>query len=105
MGATTWTTIKVGRTGHVPVFVLNERGVQVRRVISEDTERALEILSHSVDYLTEDSIYEGEQFRLADPRVQAALLLMQKSQEIYLACPEARSLGQRLKAWLHEWAA
>ena len=105
MGATTWTTIRVGRSGQVPVFVLNERGVQRRRVITEETERALETLSHSVDYLTEDSIYEGEQFRLADPRVQAAILLMQKSQEIYLACPEAKSLGQRFRAWLHEWAA
>lgn len=76
-----------------------------RRRISPEAGRALEILSHAIEYLTDEYIYEGGQFNLADPPLQAAVLLMEKNREIYFGCPQIPSLGERLRSLLHLSAA
>jgi len=76
-----------------------------RRHISHEAGRALEMLGHAIEYLADEYIYEGGQFNIADPRVQAVLLLMERNREIYFACPEVPSLGERLLSWFHLRAA
>jgi hypothetical protein len=72
-----------------------------RRRISPESGRALEILGHAIEYLTDEHIYEGGTFRLADPRVQAVMMMMERNREIYFACPVVPTLGERLMSWLH----
>ena len=100
MSATTLVTINVGAAGRVPVFVLNGTDVKRKRRISAETERTLAMLGHAVEYLTDEYVGEGSQFKLSDPRIQAAIMLMQRSQEIYFACPEEVSLFARFRAWI-----
>ena len=72
-----------------------------RRRISPEAGRALEILSHAIEYLTDEHIYEGGTFRLADPRVQAMMMMMERNREIYFAYPVVPTLGERLMSWLN----
>ena len=77
-----------------------------RRRISPEAGRGLEILGHAIDYLTDEfCVSAGSQFNLADSRVQAVLLLMERNRAIYFACPEVPTLGERLRNWLHRKAA
>ena len=76
-----------------------------RRRISTEAGRGLEILGHAIEYLADEYMYEGGQINLADPRVQAVLLLMEKNRDIYFACPEVPTLGERLRSWLQLLAA
>jgi hypothetical protein len=76
-----------------------ERGAQRRRRVSEEAGEALEILGHAIAYITDGIIGGGRQFKLADPRIQAALLMIEKSKEIYLACPEVPSIAERIRSW------
>jgi len=89
-------------TGTAPMmaFAAQKTGVQRRRRISPEAGRGLEILGHAIEYLADEYIYEGGKFNLADPRVQAVLLLMERNREIYFSCPEVPGLGERLRAWL-----
>lgn len=80
-------------------------GVVQRRRVSPEAGRGLEILGHAIDYLTDEFIQQGNQFNLADPRVQAVLLLMERNREIYFTCPVVPSIGDRLRNWLHFKAA
>ena len=66
---------------------------------------ALMTLGRAIDYLAGDKIYEGNSFKLTDPRVQAVMLLMDKNHEIYMSCPEVPTLGDRLRSLLHKRAA
>jgi hypothetical protein len=93
----------------VPVFSHSHSGAQAsverRRRISPEVGRALEMLGHAIEYLADEYVYEGGQFNIADPRVQAAVMLMERNREIYFSCPEVPSLGERLRNWLRHRAA
>lgn len=66
-----------------------------RRRITPQAGRALEILGHAIEYLTDEYIYRGGQFYPGDPEVQAVQLLAATNRAIYLACPEVPTLGER----------
>jgi hypothetical protein len=89
-------------TGTAPMMALpaHRAGVQRRRRISPEAGHGLEILGHAIEYLTDEYIYEGGQFNLGDPQVQAVLLLMERNREIYFACPEVPGLGERFRGLL-----
>jgi hypothetical protein len=70
-------------------------GPRRRRRVSPQAGRALEILGHAIEYLTDEYIYAGGSFLAYDPRLEAAQLLMTINREIYFNCPEAPSLGER----------
>jgi hypothetical protein len=74
------------------------RGVMRRRRISAEAGRALEILGHAIEYLTDEFVYAGGSFSANDPQVEAVQLLMSLNREIYLACPEAPSFADRLRS-------
>ena len=92
------TTSGIHHLTHAPAQA--QAAVRRRRRISPECGRALEILGHAIEYLADEHIFEGGQFRLSDPRVQAVLMLMERNREIFLACPEIPSLGDRFRKWL-----
>jgi hypothetical protein len=76
-------------------------GSHRRRRISPRAGRALEILGHAIEYLTDEYIHAGGPFSARDPQLEAVQMLMAVNREIYLACPEVPSLGERCLSLLH----
>jgi hypothetical protein len=76
----------------------SSRGPKRRRKISRG--HALEILGHAIEYLTDEFIYSGGSFSARDGQVEAIQLLMGLNRQIYFACPELPSLGERFRALL-----
>jgi hypothetical protein len=98
--ATTATTVHsagLGAAKAVPV-----PGQAKRRSIDPQTGRALVILGHAIEYLADEFIHEGGSFTANRGQVDAIQLLMALNREIYLACPEAPTLGQWFKSGLHK---
>ena len=71
-----------------------------RRQITAQAGHALEILGHAIEYLGDEYVHEAGAFGARDPRLEAIQLLMARNREIYFACPEAPTLGQRIHSWL-----
>lgn len=71
-----------------------------RRRISPQSGRALEILGHAIDYLTDEYIHHGGTFCARDPQVRAIQLLMALNRQIYFECPEVLTLRERCRAFL-----
>lgn len=70
-------------------------GALRKRRISPEAGRALEILGHAIDYLTDEYIYRGGQFRPGDPELEALDILMAANRAIYFECPEVPSFAAR----------
>ena len=83
-----------------PVSPANQ-GREHRRRISPEAGRALEILGHSIEYLSDEFAHTGGSLSAHNAQVEAVQLLMGINRQIYLACPEAPSLGERCRALLH----
>jgi hypothetical protein len=80
------------------------RAISSSRRISPQAGRALEILGHAIDYLIDETIYDGPFSRL-DPRLQAVRLLVAANRAVYFACPEVPTLRQRCRSLLQQWTA
>ena len=74
-------------------------GTRPRR-IGPRAGRALEILGHAIEYLTDEYIHRGGQLSAHNAEVEAIQLLMAANREIYFACPEVPSLAERWRAFL-----
>ena len=74
------------------------RGVLRRRRISPEAGHALEILGHAIEYLTDEFVHAGGSFSAHDGQVEAVQLLMAMNRQIYFACPEVPSLGERWRS-------
>ena len=75
-------------------------GVLRRRRISPEAGRALEILGHAIEYLTDEFVHAGGSFSAHDGQVEAVQLLMAMNRQIYFACPEVPSFGERWRSLL-----
>lgn len=71
-----------------------------RRTVDPASGRALEILGHAIEYLTDELGHIGEQVLADSPQVEAIQLLMALNRQIYLQCPEAKTFGQRCRSLL-----
>lgn len=76
-----------------------------RRRISQEAGRALEILGHAIDYLTDEYVYACGTLNARDARLQAIQLLVAVNRQIYFECPEVPSLVERCRSLLHFRAA
>jgi hypothetical protein len=85
----------------VPATKVVRAGCDRRRRISSQAGHALEKLGHAIDYLTDEYIHEGGTFVRRDAKLQAIEILMATNREIYFACPQVPTLGERLHAWFH----
>ena len=72
----------------------------VRRRLSPEEGRAIEILGHAIEYLTDEYVHRGGAFTASDAEVEAIQLLMKLNRQIYFACPEVPNLGERWRTRL-----
>jgi hypothetical protein len=84
----------------IPVSLANP-GRARRRRISPEAGRALEILGHAIEYLSDEFVHAGGSLTAHNAQVEAVQLLMGINRQIYFACPEAPSPGERWRALLH----
>jgi len=84
----------------LPVSLVNPGRVRRRR-ISPQAGRALEILGHSIEYLTDEFVHTGGSLSAHNAQVEAVQLLMAVNRQIYFACPEVPSMGERWHALVH----
>lgn len=71
-----------------------------RRSIDPASGRALEILGHAIEYLTDELGQSGGPVVASNPQVEAIQLLMTLNRQIYLRCPEVKTFGQRCRSLL-----
>jgi hypothetical protein len=71
------------------------------RRITPQAGRALEILGHAIEYLTDEFVHRGGSFTAHDEQLQAVQLLMALNRQVYYECPEAPTFGERCRALLH----
>jgi hypothetical protein len=81
--------------GRVVVAGDTVAGAARRRRISPEAGRALVILGHAIDYLTDEYIHRGGQFRPGDPETEAIHMLMAANRAVYFECPVVPSLRER----------
>jgi hypothetical protein len=73
-----------------------------RRRVSHQAGRALEILGHAIEYLSDEFVYEVGEFTARDSALEAVQLLMSLNRQIYLECPEVPSFGERCGSFLRK---
>ena len=71
------------------------------RRIGPEAGRALEILGHAIEYLTDEFVHEGLEFSAKNEQLEAVQLLMALNRQVYFECPEVPSFGERCRALLH----
>ena len=71
-----------------------------RRHISPESGRALEILGHAIEYLTDEYVHSANQLLTHDPEVEAVQLLMALNRKVYYECPVVPTLSERLREFL-----
>jgi hypothetical protein len=74
---------------------------QCNRRVSPEAGRALEILGHAIEYVTDEFLHAGGSFSAHSAPLDAVQLLMALNREIYLECPITPTLGQRCLSLLH----
>lgn len=69
-----------------------------RRHINQNAGRALEILGHAIEYLTDEFVQNGGSLTSDKGMLDAVQLLMAVNREIYFSCPEVPGIGERMFA-------
>ncbi len=77
-----------------------------RRRIDTETGRAIEMLGHAIEYLADEFALDCMSQRVGNvgaphPQIAAIELLMARNREVYFACPEVPTVGERLRSLLH----
>jgi hypothetical protein len=75
------------------------------RRITPQAGRALEILGHAIEYLTDEFVHCGGELSPRNAQLEAVQLLMGLNRQVYFECPEVVTLGDRLRSMLHLHAA
>lgn len=70
---------------------------KIRREVSYESGRALEILGHAIEYLADELVHEGRSAAEESGRLEAIQLLMSLNRQIYYACPPAPGFGERIR--------
>lgn len=76
-----------------------------RRRISPEAGRALEILGHAIEYLTDEYVHQGNSFSANDAQLKAVQLLMALNRQIYFECPVVPSFAERCRSFLRTYLA
>jgi hypothetical protein len=72
----------------------------IHRRITPQAGRALDIISHAIEYLTDEFLHQGLAYSARDPQMQAVQLLMALNRQIYSECPEVLTFGDRFRTLL-----
>lgn len=73
----------------------------VRRRITPQAGRALEILGHAIEYLTDEFVQQNGMVSSKNERLEAVQMLMALNRRVYYECPEAPSFAERCRALFH----
>jgi hypothetical protein len=84
---------------------LASQGRTHRRRIAPEAGRALEVLGHAIEYLSDEFVHAGGSLSAHNAQVEAVQLLIAANRQIYFACPEVPSMGERWRAMLRGRAA
>jgi len=76
---------------------ISARNVRRRR-ISPQAGRALEVLGHAIEYLTDEFVHEGATPSANHPQLMAIQMLMALNRQIYFECPEIPGFFERCRA-------
>lgn len=76
-----------------------------RRRITPEAGRALVILGHAIEYLTDELVHRGQDVTCPSGELDAVQLLMALNRAVYYECPEVVTIGARLRSMLHLRAA
>ncbi len=71
-----------------------------RRRITPQAGRALEILGHAIEYLTDEFVQQDGMVSSKNERLEAVQMLMALNRQIYYECPEVPSFAERCRALL-----
>jgi hypothetical protein len=71
-----------------------------KRRIDRESGRALEILAHAIEYLADEYVHHGGQFKANDGEIRAMQLLMAANRSIYAACPVIPTFEERCTSFL-----
>jgi hypothetical protein len=77
-----------------------DRGPLRSRRISANAGRALEMLGHAIEYLTDEYVHRGGSFAARNGEVAAVQLLMEINRQIYFHCPEVPTIAERCRSLL-----
>jgi hypothetical protein len=77
----------------------------IRRRIDPRAGRALEILGHAIEYLTDEYAYETGSMQASNGELDAVHLLMSLNRQIYYECPVQPSLAEKMLALIGRRAA
>jgi len=72
-----------------------------RRRVTPQAGRALEILGHAIEYLTDEYVHQNLEFSAKNGELQAVQLLMALNRTVYFECAEVPTLGERCRTLLH----
>lgn len=82
-----------------------QRAGNRRRHITSRAGRALEMLGHAIEYLTDEYVFEGGSLSEHNAQIQAVQMLMALNREVYFECPQAPTLGERCRSLVRRFAA
>ena len=89
--------------GQSPIRLVSSATPFVRRQLSRESSRALEILGHAIEYLADeyavDTAPKGA-LGSADPRVEAIQVLKALNRSIYFSAHEVEPVFRRIRRWL-----
>jgi hypothetical protein len=71
-----------------------------RRHIGPHAGRALVVLGHAIEYLTDEFVHQGGSLSTNNQELAAIQLLMALNRQVYFECPEVPSLGERFRGLL-----
>jgi hypothetical protein len=71
------------------------------RRITPRAGRALELLAHAIEYLTDEFVNQGLAYSTKNEQLEAVQMLMALNRQVYFECPEVPSFGERCRALLH----
>lgn len=73
-----------------------------RRYIPAESGRAIEVLGHAIEYLSDEyalTVAQLGQIDGDDPQIEAIHLLMSANREVYYSCPVVEPMLRRLGRW------
>jgi hypothetical protein len=72
-----------------------------RRCITPQAGRALDLLAHAIEYLTDEFVHQGLAYSSENAQLEAVQLLMALNRQVYFECPEVPTFGERCRMLLH----
>jgi hypothetical protein len=86
----------------IPVSALTVPRVRARhRRITPQAGRALDLLAHAIEYLTDEFVQQGLAFSARNEQLEAVQMLMALNRQVYFECPEVPSFSERCRTLLH----